>query len=646
MEILVRRIAVLVVVGFVLVAAGSIHGTGRQARAQSSLQVALTGPMVQAFPRIGAYLDVHTTGGAFVHGLPLEAVQVIENGQSLPAAVLRETRPGVQFVAVINPGPSFSIRDSQGTSRYDRVAGVLQDWVRSRLGSTIDDLSLLAAGSIQVTHTASGPEMLKPLEGYEFNREENPSLDILDSALDIAGDPPARPGMERAVLLITAPPQGDFSFVRQNITALAVQQKVRIFVWLVASPDVISAPVANELQQLALGTGGQYFAFSGTEELPRLETYLEPLRSIYWLEYDSRINAGGNHQVAVVVDHSGQSATTEAQSFQFDLRPPDPAFISPPAEILRQPPAQAGPAARDGIDPSELDPPAYTLQVFIHFPDGHPRPVVQARLYVDGVLAIENTSQPFDLFTWDLSAYAQTGQHSLQVEVVDSLGLTGRSIQVPVQVRVERPQSNPLSSLVVNWPILAGLAAVVGAAILLLFLILGGWIGPHAGRLKRAGRRRPEPAVQAAPEIAESASRQLPGWVNRLHWPQRRLSPNAYAFLTRLNEVDDTRTQLPIPITASELTFGRDANLATLMVDDLSVDGLHARMIRSESGDFLLADEGSVAGTWINYVPVPRQGAPLEHGDILHIGRVGFRFSQREPQRVRRPVVIVKEVKA
>jgi hypothetical protein len=51
-------------------------------------------------------------------------------------------------------------------------------------------------------------------------------------------------------------------------------------------------------------------------------------------------------------------------------------------------------------------------------------------------------------------------------------------------------------------------------------------------------------------------------------------------------------------------------------------------------------DEGSIAGTWINYAPVSRQGLCLQHGDLVHIGRVGFRYTQRKPKHIRKPIVI------
>jgi predicted component of type VI protein secretion system len=80
-----------------------------------------------------------------------------------------------------------------------------------------------------------------------------------------------------------------------------------------------------------------------------------------------------------------------------------------------------------------------------------------------------------------------------------------------------------------------------------------------------------------------------------------------------------------------------------LVLDDASVEALHARLQR-ENNSFRLADSSSVAGTWVNYTPVPQDGMILENGDIIHIGRIGFRFMQREPGHVRKPVVLPKPV--
>ena len=50
------------------------------------------------------------------------------------------------------------------------------------------------------------------------------------------------------------------------------------------------------------------------------------------------------------------------------------------------------------------------------------------------------------------------------------------------------------------------------------------------------------------------------------------------------------------------------------------------RLIRQAGGEYLLRDQGSVAGTWINYERLSDDGQNLHHGDLVHLGRVAFRF--------------------
>jgi hypothetical protein len=53
----------------------------------------------------------------------------------------------------------------------------------------------------------------------------------------------------------------------------------------------------------------------------------------------------------------------------------------------------------------------------------------------------------------------------------------------------------------------------------------------------------------------------------------------------------------------------------------------------------LLEDEHTIAGTWINYSLVPKDGVKIEHGDLIHFGRNGFRFTYIEPKYVPRLVI-------
>lgn len=615
------------------------------ARAQTGIDATLTQLQTESFPRIRAYLDVHDAQGGFVHGLQATDVRVLEDGYSLPVVDFGEVHPGVQMVIAINPGESFAIRNSLGLSRYDYLLDALVDWAKSRQGSTLDDMSLIATMSPEITHISNSMDLISVLGTYQVDaRTVTPSLDTLVRAVDIAADSPPRPGMERTVLYITAPLQGDLAFGLQSITARANQQNVRIYVWWVASPDLFTSQTANLLLELTEQTKGQFFAFSGDEPIPNLENYLEPLRSIYQLTYDSRITSGGTHQLTVEIQHDGLRVETAIRSFDFDLQPPDPALLSPIIEILRQPSPESRGNLRntnsEDFIPKELD-----LQVLIDFPDGRTRPLISTGLYVDGALVDENTKPPFDRFTWNLDVYTVTGQHLLQVEASDNLGLTGTSIETLVQVIVDRPSESPFAFLSRQGSLIAVLIVLLSGAVLLLVLVMGGRIRPRALAMPRGIRnRRPksDPVTQPVPAETKTSRRRLPGWVNRLQWPQRHLAPKAFALLTQLSDTDQASIK-PISITVNELTFGRNPNQAMLVLDDPSVEPLHARLVRNEDDTFRLSDEGSVAGTWINYTPVSQEGAPLEHGDLIHFGRVGFRFIQREPRHIRKPVVTIDE---
>jgi pSer/pThr/pTyr-binding forkhead associated (FHA) protein len=79
-----------------------------------------------------------------------------------------------------------------------------------------------------------------------------------------------------------------------------------------------------------------------------------------------------------------------------------------------------------------------------------------------------------------------------------------------------------------------------------------------------------------------------------------------------------------------KLTIGSNATQNLLVIDDSTVEGFHARLERQADGKFRLYDLGSLMGTWVNYTPVSQEGVNVEDGDLIHIGRVGFRFRVRQ----------------
>ncbi|MFU8771311.1 MAG: FHA domain-containing protein [Anaerolineales bacterium] len=607
--------------------------------AQEADQARLTPPDIESFPIISTFLDVRDAEGNFIAGLERSEISVLENGRRLPVLELEQLRPGVQFVTAINPGTAFNVRDLLGVTRYEYIYEVLEEWAYARQGTTLDDLSLLTVNGPVATHLSDTNTWISTLQPYQpENGSSELGFELLGRSLELAAEDPSRPGMGKAVLFITDLPQDDMTLYLESLAVRARQRDVRVFIWLVTSANLYHTPFANQLQNLADQTGGKFFAYSGIEPLPDLEDYLEPLRSTYLLTYESALNSSGLHQIAVHIRTDEVNVTSPEQEIEIEVLPPNVAFISPGQEIKRE-----VSTVEEG-ETEEITPKQYELEVIIEFPDGHTRPMERSRLFVDEQLAHENTASPFDRFTWDLSEYTSSDTHKIRVEVVDSLGLSGNSLEHSIMVSIVQSQQNNPFTFTRNRSLLVGLVVLVTGSILLLILVMGGRIQPGFSKPSRNGNHRSDPVTQPVKAKTDRKHTRLPEWFNRLSWPHRRVEAEALAMLIRISETEPGKTSPPIPIVGDELTFGRDPTLATQVLEDPSVETIHARLRLDPDNVYRLYDEKSIAGTWVNFTPISPEGVRLEHGDLIHIGRVGFRFSLRDPQKIRKPVITKKEL--
>ncbi|MDO9348076.1 MAG: FHA domain-containing protein [Anaerolineales bacterium] len=622
----------------VLAVLAVVTAMGFSVRAQSQAQVDLYALQTDSFPSMTAALDVFDASGGFVSGLSAENITVLEDDQPRPLDSLQELQPGVQFVLAINPGPIFAIRDSNAVSRYDKIATPLRDWAAARPTQAADDLSLVTTDGLVSLHMKSSGDFLNALAAYHpDSRAITPSLNTLSRALDIAAEPTAQSGMKRAVLFITPLPEREVIPTLQSLAARAAQLKIRVYVWMVAPKDYFSTSGAIALKDLAAQTGGQAFPFSGEEALPDLETYLIPLRHTYTLTYTSAIKTPGSHTLTIQVDLEGQTASAAPLTFELDVQPPHPILVSLPEQIVRQSP---------DVKTNNLTtfaPTEEKIEIIVEFPDGHPRPLVRTTLYVDGKIADENTSEPFDKFTWNLNSYPSCGQHNLQDEAVDSLGLSKVSLGVPVTVTVVKPPRGLQVFLVRNSLWIAGGAVLLAGAALGLILFAGGRLRRTSNTASRLSRKmRLDPLTQPISPRADrvGAAQGLLGGKPGLQLPWVRRRKNAPAYLVRLKGDGQPVTAPPIPLTGSEMTFGTNPTQATHVLDDPSVSQLHARLKKERDGEFYLLDQNSTAGTWVNYEPVKNEPRRLKHGDILHLGQLSYRFVLRKPPEKPKPRII------
>lgn len=592
------------------------------ARAQSGARLSLYALQTASFPSITANLDVFDASGNFVTGLAPEAVTVLEDKQPRVLNSLEELQPGTEFAVALDPGPFFAYRDANAVTRLAKIVQALKDWAAAHPDSLGDDLNVVPTGEAPAVHLATSAAFSDALSAYQPNLSSLVSSpQTLSAALDAVSEPSSQPGQKPVVLYVTSIPAAGDIPVLQNLTQRAVAGFIRVNVWIVASQDFFSSSGATALKDLAIQTGGSSFLFSGQEQFPSPETYLAPLRHTYRMAYSSGTLTSGAHTLAVQVNLTGETMTSSDLTFELDVQPPNPILVAPPVQIVRNAPDERT------TEISSFLPTQETISIIIEFPDKRTRPMVRTVLYVDGVQAGENTSEPFDQFTWDLSGYTASGQHILTVEAVDSLGLSKVSLGVPVLVTIVRPQVGLLPWLSRN-----SLWVALGA-----IFFAGGGLAVILTRSRVKNRRfaaasrgsRHDPLTQSV--LAERGKRGVP-------LPGIRPAKPSAAYLVRLKEDGVPITAPPIPITMQEITFGSDPIQASYILDDPSVSPLHARL-KEGHGEYTLSDEGSVAGTWINYeqVTTPRC---LQHGDVLHIGRLSYRFMLQNPPERPKPRVI------
>jgi hypothetical protein len=597
---------------------------------------------VGKFPQVTALLDVYDATGKFTTGLKPADLTTYEDGQPRPVDTLTESDAAVQLVVAINPGPALAVRDGNAVQRFTKIVESLGQWMGSQPGDSRDDLSLVSLSGSLITH-ANPKDWFVSLDSFKPDfRNTTPNLQTLSIALDTATATTPQSGMKRAILFIT--PHMDDPDIDSKIAPLiksAIDSKVRIYVWYVDAEQYFVTASANAFQSLALQTSGTFFAFSGKESFPDLAIDFAPLRHLYKLTYTSSLITAGDHKLGLDVKASQGTISAPDQTFSVDIQPPNPIFISPPLQIKREPPA-------DDPYADVLLPKQQKIDILVEFPDEHPRDLKRTTLYVDGQVVDENTSKPFESFTWDLSLYNKNGQHEISVEVEDKLGLQKSSIGIPVSLTVVQPPKG-VQALLARYRSYLVLGAIGLAGLALLLILLRGVVGGGLFKKRRQTRKQFEdPLTQPVVALTEpsiSATKKSKTAPRRAVWFRPKVVsrvPEAPAYLTRLTNGGEPASALPIPVTGKEMTFGTDPVQSMRVLDDPSISPLHARIKHMEDGGFLICDHGSVAGTWVNFEPVTREGRRLAHGDRINFGQLMYRFDLNQPPAQSEPRVISK----
>ncbi|MEW6566816.1 MAG: FHA domain-containing protein [Chloroflexota bacterium] len=575
------------------------------AQAQEGVIVRLSPPIADEFPQVTLYASVLDASGRRLPSLPSGAFQVVEDEQTLGEVLAREVPVGTRQVFVVNTSRGLRFRDAFGLTRYDYVRRALAAWWRQSAATSFgaDDLTLVTADGTLLAHRPSAAELASHLDAHQPTfAGPITDYDLLLQALDFVSDPSPRPGMPNFLLFFTPWIEAGREASLVNVIARAKETGTVVYAILAAPAEALTLPEADNLRRLASETGGELLLFDPSAGITALGDKILDQRTQYQLSFTSSANTSGSHSLLLRVVSGEVTIPSNEVAYRVEVLPPEVAVVDPPELIVRQ-------SDDPRLLPVQWPPTQQTLRVVVTFPDHHPRPIVASRLVVDGTTVVERVLPPYASLSWDLTAYHESGAHVLSIEVEDSLGLVGTT--PPLSVRVEIVE--PRRGLAALQPALAPLL-VVAAILVLGVVVFARLIAPT---------RRNRPRQAAAPR---TTARRPPLIRASLQRPEQLQPPEAY-----LDPVGRSLPLKPVPLTGVDVTLGRDASLSSVVLEDPSVAGMHARVIRQAGGDYLIRDQGTVAGTWVNFEPVPPQGLRLNHADLIHVGRVAFRFRLVSP---------------
>ena len=538
------------------------------------------------FPLIRAEVKPRNLPDPAVDQLDSTTLQVLENENILPVRSVVENYEGFHLALAINPGLDLAWRDVNGISRYDKLIQAFTQLNQSLIPGSGDRFSLFINPDYEPTGFTDLDSLLIALADYPGNmRQMEPSLTSLQHALEaLSAD---ESGQDKILFYITALPYPSDAEQLDLLLQSALDHHITIHIWLAGDPEISSYPQLPHLRNLAEGSGGSLFLFSGSEPIPDPTSYILGLGKRYQISYISQVRKSGEHQLALSLQTSAGEVTSPKITFSAEVLPAEVEFINLPQKVSVQ-------TAADGsITPAELP-----VEITVSFPDSHPRSITKASLWVNGSLYQENTSAPYFNFSVVFADFPETQHLSLQAKISDELGLTGQSALTPLDLEVLPVPSSPSNTFWRN-PWFLGLlgALLIGV---LTFIVL-----PARRKRRRLAKKVP---------LSEAGEQPLP--------PAQKI----LATLTHLDADNTPLPEKPIPITQELTLIGRDPELCQLSFADPALEPMHCQLRMLPEGKFLLTDFHSKAGTWVNYAPVGQSGLILKQGDIIHIGSLTFRF--------------------
>ena len=573
----------------------------RSVLAQSSNNILVQPPGTNHFPEITLSFKLPYTHRETVSDLRLNQITVFENDAPIQPDSLNKDRSGVHFTLALNPGMPLDIHDIEGISSYDKLREALVSWAEKRSILIGDSMSFVGDSGILIANSKDKDLWIDMVNGYQPNfRILEPNPYSLELAVEKSQDRIVPFGVDKSILYITpAPLPGQIEAINQ-LSIRASSAGIQINVWMVDEAYFLTNDQGGALIDLAKNTGGNFFHYTGSEVIPDPEDYFVDLGYYYTLSYQSNIRETGTNSLRIELSAANGEIRGTSPSFFIEVEPPKPILVSPPAVITRT--STLG-------DTGNLDPTTQSIEFMIEFPDGRPRPISTSRLFVDGKMVSEQQGEKSNCLTWDLLSLSNSGDHMIQVEVEDALGLSARTILTPIQVDIVEPEPEKgFDTGHLGFTILI-ISLVLSLIIFISWLVRRYW---QSDKFKTI----------------------MPGKFIQEHKPDGGSlisfndQKNIIAKFVPLDSHGDNIID-SLNLTEPNVYIGCESDNTGFVVEITNIKNAQAVINQSE-GCFWINDLGSANGIWINYKKIDGNPIKIKSGDIVHFGYCGYRFSMIE----------------
>jgi len=225
-----------------------------------------------------------------------ETLQVLEDGKVLSLHTITETYEGIDLGLAINPGLDLAWRDLKGVSRYDKLIQAFRQLNQVLTPGSGDRFSLFMNPDYEVTNLTDLDSLLISLANYPENmRKMETNFKSLERALEVLSTDESK--QDKTLLYITVLPYPADAKKLDSLLTTAQQNDITINIWLTGLTEIVDYPQIPYLRNLAEGSGGSLFLFSGSEPIPDPTNYVLGLGKRYQVSYLSQVRENGSHNL-------------------------------------------------------------------------------------------------------------------------------------------------------------------------------------------------------------------------------------------------------------------------------------------------------------------------------------------------------------